>query len=135
MATRHLQNIDQSARTIDPSGRQFAPTLSFLPTSCFTGVALGVLLLLGILTGAQAQHPMPAPVQTKSILVTGGTVHVGDGRTIDEGAVGLRAGVIDYVGYAYGVKAAYDTIITLKTSAIVIQFVMHELSSLTFSKR
>ena len=31
--------------------------------------------------------------------------------------------------------AAYDTIITLKTSAIVIQFVMHELSSLTFSKR
>jgi imidazolonepropionase-like amidohydrolase len=114
MAIRHLQNIDQSARTIDPSGRQFAPTLSFLPTSCFTGVALGVLLLLGILPGAQAQHPMPAPAQTKSILVTGGTVHVGDGRTIDEGAVGLRAGVIDYVGYAYGVKAAYDTIIDVR---------------------
>ena len=31
--------------------------------------------------------------------------------------------------------AAFDTIVTLKTSAIVIQFVMHELSALTFSKR
>jgi hypothetical protein len=31
--------------------------------------------------------------------------------------------------------AAFDTIVTLKTSAIVIQFLMHELSALTFSKR
>ncbi len=58
-----------------------------------------------------AQQPVPAPVQQKSVLITGGTVHVGDGRVIDEGAVGFRDGRIDYVGYAYGVKAAYDTII------------------------
>ena len=43
---------------------------------------------------------------------------MGDGRTIDEGAVGLRAGVIDYVGYAYGVKAAYDTIIDVRGKTV-----------------
>jgi len=58
-----------------------------------------------------AQHPTPAPPQSRSILVTGGTVHVGDGRTISEGAVGFRNGRIDYVGYNYGVRATYDTII------------------------
>ena len=41
----------------------------------------------------------------------GGTVHVGDGRTFDDGAVGFRNGTIDYVGYGYGVKAVYDTVI------------------------
>ena len=56
-----------------------------------------------------AQRPSPAPVPTRSILVKGGTVHVGDGRTFDDGAVGFRNGTIDYVGYGYGVKAVYDT--------------------------
>ncbi|MEO5584949.1 MAG: hypothetical protein ABIQ75_05800, partial [Flavobacteriales bacterium] len=58
-----------------------------------------------------AQRPSPAPAQSHSILVKGGTVHVGDGRTFDEGAVGFRNGTIDYVGYGYGVKAVYDTVI------------------------
>ncbi len=61
-----------------------------------------------------AQRPTPAPEQTKSVLVTGGTVHVGDGRVIDEGAVGFRNGRIDYVGYHYGVTSAYDTVIQAK---------------------
>lgn len=60
---------------------------------------------------AFAQRPAPGAPQSRSILVTGGTVHVGDGRTIRDGAVGFRQGTIDYVGYSYGVKAAYDTVI------------------------
>jgi imidazolonepropionase-like amidohydrolase len=32
-------------------------------------------------------------------------------RTIDEGAVGFRSGRIDYVGYGYGVRTPYDTVI------------------------
>jgi len=36
---------------------------------------------------------------------------VGDGRTIAEGAIGFRNGVIDFVGYAYGATAKYDTTI------------------------
>ena len=73
--------------------------------------AIGVIACANI---AHAQHPTPAPPQHRSILITGGTVHVGDGRTIDEGAVGFRAGRIDYVGYAYGVKAVYDTTIDVR---------------------
>jgi len=114
MATRQLQKFDRGARTIRPSGRPLVPTALRSPTISFTSVALGVLLLLGLLPGVRAQHPMPAPTQTKSILVTGGTVHVGDGRTIDEGAVGFRAGIIDFVGYAYGVSATYDTTIDVR---------------------
>jgi imidazolonepropionase-like amidohydrolase len=66
------------------------------------------LMLAGPLT---AQRPAPAPPQSRSILVKGVTVHVGDGRTIDDGAVGFRNGTIDHVGFEYGVKAAYDTVI------------------------
>jgi imidazolonepropionase-like amidohydrolase len=72
---------------------------------------IGVLCLSVSATFAAAQHPAPASPQTRSILVTGGTVHVGDGRTISEGAVGFRNGRIDYAGYNYGVKAVYDTTI------------------------
>lgn len=60
-----------------------------------------------------AQPIMPASPQAKSILVTGGTVHVGDGRVIDDGAVGFRNGRIDYVGYSYGVTATYDSTISV----------------------
>ena len=71
---------------------------------------LSALLLL-LPVGARAQRPTPAAAQGRSILITGGTVHVGDGRVIDDGAVGFRAGRIDFVGFSYGVKAVYDTVI------------------------
>ena len=71
-----------------------------------------------------AQRPSPAPVQTRSILVKGGTVHVGDGRTFDDGAVGFRNGTIDYVGYGYGVKAVYDTVINAPGSQIYPGFIL-----------
>ena len=58
-----------------------------------------------------AQKPTPAPPQTKSILLKGGTVHVGDGTLIDDAAVGFRNGAIDYVGHSYGVTSVYDTTI------------------------
>lgn len=71
-----------------------------------------------------AQIPTPAPPQAKSILITGGTVHVGDGRVIDEGAVGFRDGRIDYVGFDYGVKAAYDTVINAKGQHLYPGFIL-----------
>ncbi len=70
-----------------------------------------------------AQPIVPAPAQTKSILVTGGTVHVGDGRVIDEGAVGFRAGRIDYVGYGYGVTTSYDTTINVEGQHVYPGFI------------
>lgn len=72
---------------------------------------LGLCVVAALALPAMGQMPTPAPVQMKSILVTGGTVHTGDGRAISEGAVGFREGRIDYVGYHYGVTARYDTVI------------------------
>ena len=71
-----------------------------------------------------AQRPSPAPAQAKSILVKGGTVHVGDGKTFDDGAVGLRNGVIDFVGYEYAVKGVYDTIIMAKGMQVYPGFIL-----------
>ena len=68
---------------------------------------------LTFLTSISAQRPMPAPPQSRSVLITGGTVHTGDGKVIDEGAVGFRDGRIDYVGFNYGVKATYDTVVNV----------------------
>lgn len=80
-----------------------------------------VLLLLPVVLFAQ--RPAPAPPQTVSFLITGGTVHVGDGRVIDEGAVGFRNGTIDYVGYAYGVQAKYDSIINAQGQHVYPGFI------------
>jgi imidazolonepropionase-like amidohydrolase len=70
-----------------------------------------------------AQQPVPAPPQDRSILITGGTVHVGDGRVIDEGAVGFRDGRIDYVGYGYGVRNTYDTTINVRGQHVYPGFI------------
>lgn len=73
--------------------------------------ANSLLFTLLLPTLLVAQKPTPAPTQTKSILLKGGTVHVGDGTVIDDAAVGFRNGTIDFVGHSYGVTAAYDTTI------------------------
>lgn len=69
---------------------------------------LSALLLAGPLA---AQKPTPGPPQSRSILIQHATVHVGDGRVIDDGAVGFRNGTLDHVGFSYGVTATYDTVI------------------------
>lgn len=83
-------------------------------------VVLALLMLPVVLF---AQRPSPAPPQTASFLITGGAVHVGDGRVIDEGAVGFRNGVIDFVGYAYGVQAEYDSVIDAKGQHVYPGFI------------
>lgn len=82
------------------------------------------LLTLGLVAGAWAQRPTPAPVQTRSILIKGGTVHVGNGKTYADGAVGFRNGTIDFVGYEYAVKATYDTVIIAKDQHIYPGFIL-----------
>lgn len=61
---------------------------------------------------AYAQRPTPAPAQTKSILITGAVLHIGDGTFIQNGDIGFREGVIDRVSSAdKRAVAAYDTVI------------------------
>ncbi len=83
-------------------------------------ITLFVFLLHQLVLG---QQPYPAAPQQRSVLMTGGTVHVGDGKVIDEGAVGFRNGLVDFVGYAYGVRTAYDTTIDVRGQHIYPGFI------------
>lgn len=94
-------HLEQHRRTRPPAAVTAIP-----------GWAVAVLLWAIVpVTGMMAQRPTPAPPQTRSILITGGTVHVGDGRVIDDGAVGFRDGRIVHVGYSYSVTSRFDTVI------------------------
>lgn len=117
MVTDSRASFFDCTRTGDLSGR--LALHSALPRAAFLAQ-----LALWALAPAAAQIPTPAPPQAKSILITGGTVHVGDGKVIDEGAVGFRDGRIDYVGFDYGVKAAYDTVIDAKGQHVYPGFIL-----------
>ncbi len=61
-----------------------------------------------------SQNPVPADKQSKRILVTGGTLHIGNGEVIINGVVGFDNGKIILVGDATVIRidrAAYDTVI------------------------
>ena len=54
----------------------------------------------------------PAPAQARSILILGGTAHLGTGDAIDDAAIGFRNGKIDFVGRTFQAdKSMYDDII------------------------
>ncbi|MBZ0205350.1 MAG: amidohydrolase family protein [Flavobacteriales bacterium] len=85
---------------------------------------VALLIGIGLAACVAAQRPSPAPAQSRSILVKGGMVHVGDGRTFADGAVGFRNGLIDFVGYEYAVKSVYDTVIDAKGMRIYPGFIL-----------
>ena len=65
-----------------------------------------ILLALGLLASpAMAQVPAPAPAQSKPVLLTGATLHVGNGTVIEKAAVAFDKGKITYAGPATGVPA------------------------------
>jgi imidazolonepropionase-like amidohydrolase len=74
-----------------------------------------LLLSLGLLTAAPAlaQVPAPAPPQAKPILLTGGTLHVGNGTVVPDAVVAFDKGKITYAGAQNGFsqdKAGYEVI-------------------------
>lgn len=73
-----------------------------------------LFLFLGM-NFCRAQIYTPAPPQSKSILLRQATVHTGKGEVIENGAVGFRNGLIDFVGKATELPAgmAYDSIADL----------------------
>jgi len=72
-------------------------------------VLLSLLINFAVLIGA-AQ--VPAAAQKKSILITDVTVHVGNGKEIQEGALGFRDGKIDYVGSAALAPKGYQVVVS-----------------------
>lgn len=63
----------------------------------------GFLLLLNCWT--QAQNPAPATPQTKPIVLTGATIHIGNGQVIPIGAIAFDKGIITAVGSAGSITA------------------------------
>jgi imidazolonepropionase-like amidohydrolase len=75
---------------------------------------------------AFAQNPTPAPIQTKSVLLMNGFLHVGNGKVIENSLVGFRNGKIDLVADARVSKidpAKYDTIIQLNGKHVYPGFI------------
>ncbi|MBF9223554.1 amidohydrolase family protein [Hymenobacter ruricola] len=65
-------------------------------------------------TGAAlAQVPMPAPAQAKPVLITGATLHVGNGTVVPNAALAFDKGRLTYAGPAAGFtqdKSSFETI-------------------------
>jgi len=65
------------------------------------------------------QTPTPAPKQSKSILISGLVIHIGNGKVIENGVIGFKEGKITLVADATKIKldgAAYDTSYALNGS-------------------
>lgn len=63
-----------------------------------------------------AQNPIPAPAQTKSILLMNGVAHLGNGKVIENSAIGFKDGKLILVADATTIKiqqGAYDTTINI----------------------
>lgn len=76
------------------------------------------------ITTAFSQRPTPAPPQQKSILITGATLHIGNGTLIENGAIGFRGGKIDFVGTAGSHRVAYDSVITATGKHVYPGFIL-----------
>src|ERR1700735_1209421 len=60
----------------------------------------GTIFLFSIAFSSIAQQPVPASSQKKSILLTGATIHTATGKVIENGAIGIKDGKINFVSYA-----------------------------------
>ncbi len=72
-----------------------------------------LIAFLFITSNLVAQTPYPADPQQKPMLISGGTIHVGTGQVIENGALAFEAGKITYVGPSSGAptdKTKYDVI-------------------------
>ena len=76
---------------------------------------------------AQAQQPVPAAKQIKSVLITGITIHVGNGKVINNALLGFRDGKIDLAIDGSNVRfkegaLKYDTTIALNGAQVYPAF-------------
>ena len=75
---------------------------------------IGILLFITALSNAQ--NPAPADPSTKRILLLGGVAHIGNGKVIEQSAIGIAQGKITFIMDARGFKPdrnSFDTIIDI----------------------
>lgn len=87
-------------------------------------IRLSLLIFLVSMSIAQAQNPVPAKPQTKKVLLTGGSAHIGNGQVIDNAAIGFENGKLTYVGTAAAANAtAFDMVINCTGKQIYPGFI------------
>jgi hypothetical protein len=57
-----------------------------------------LLFVFGSLIALQAQPPVPAAPQQEPIVITNVTVHLGNGKAIEQGAIAFEEGKITFLG-------------------------------------
>ncbi len=83
--------------------------------SIFGFMKIKALLVVSYLLsiGCLAQNPIPAAKQTKSILISGITIHVGNGKVIENGKIGFKDGKLIQASAKADETIKYDTVINL----------------------
>ncbi|KQS33744.1 amidohydrolase family protein [Dyadobacter sp. Leaf189] len=67
---------------------------------------INTLITLAAISPAFSQNPAPALPQSKPMVLTGATIHVGNGQVIQNGVIAFDKGIITYVGAAGSNPAA-----------------------------
>ena len=84
-----------------------------------------LFILTGLVSGTSFSQQTPAPEQTRSVLILGGTAHLGTGDAIEDAAIGFRDGKIDFVGRVFQAdKSKYDETIDAKGKQIYPGFIV-----------
>jgi imidazolonepropionase-like amidohydrolase len=84
-----------------------------------------LFILTWLMSGTSFSQQTPAPEQTRSVLILGGTAHLGTGDAIEDAAIGFRNGKIDFVGRAFQAdKSKYDETIDAKGKQIYPGFIV-----------
>lgn len=84
-----------------------------------------LFILTGLVSTASFSQQTPAPKQTRSILILGGTAHLGTGDAIEDAAIGFRDGKIDFVGRTFQAdQSKYDETIDATGKQIYPGFIV-----------
>ncbi|MGB3075352.1 MAG: amidohydrolase, partial [Chitinophagales bacterium] len=86
-------------------------------------ISLLLAFLFFIHEKSAAQRIAPVGAQTVPVVITGATIHVGNGQVIENGAIAFSAGKITYVGAASGAPVAGATIIEAKGKQVYPGFI------------
>lgn len=73
---------------------------------------ISLLAVITIRQPSHAQRIAPAPAQAVAVVISGATIHVGNGQVIENGAVAFSNGKITYVGAAASAPVEGATIIS-----------------------
>ena len=85
-----------------------------------------LLLLVLNLKMVLSQVPTPLPQKYKTILLLNGFAHIGNGKTVNKSAIGIKNGKIEFVKNAltYSVKKSeWDTIVNIKGKQVYPGFI------------